>query len=427
MNKIFFLLIFPILALSFPVSLSAETIRQGDVLSLTQCVDIALKNHPSLNAATGAIRQSESKIGQARAGYYPQIVFQSGYSRVGPAPTSLRNDPYNYYSNSLLLNQTLFDFGKTSTFVDIQSLGKQSAEADFQDVTAFVILGVKEAFYGYLKARMSRETAEETVNQFQQHYEKARIFFETGKTSKIDVTSAEVNLSNANINLIKASNALRIAKVNLNHAMGINTPLDYSIRDELNDDPAPVSLGSAVQEAYLRRPDMISMTRKKESLEKTIDLSKKGYLPVLSGNAAYGYAGDELSAETRNWSVGIALTFPLFTGLSTKYAVDEARANLDIIKANEELLRQKIYREVESAHLYVHESAERISAGKMIVRQAAETLELAHGRYATGVGSSLEITDALITVNNAKMTYITALTDYYTARANLDRATGVNP
>lgn len=406
---------------------AADSISKGDLLTLEQCITIALKNHPALSAAGSRIRASESVIGQVRAGFYPQITLHSGYSRVGPAPAAIRNDPYHYYANTLSLDQTLFDFGRTWTQVDIATLNKESVQADAADVKASVIFGVKEAFYSFLKAQKSEKVALETVTQFQQHYEKAAIFFETGKTSKIDVTSAEVNLSNAKINLIRASNALRIAKVNLNHAMGVNTPPDYNIRDDLSEDTAPVSLGSAVSEAYLRRPDMISLARKKESLEKTIDLSKKGYLPVLSGNAAYGFTGDELSAETRNWSVGVSLTFPLFTGLSTKYVIDEARANLDIIKADEELLRQKIYLEVESAYLYVHEFSERINAAKMIVRQAEETLELAKGRYATGVGSSLEITDALITVNNAKMTYITALTDYFTSRANLDRATGVSP
>ncbi len=50
---------------------------------------------------------------------------------------------------------------------------------------------------------------------------------------------------------------------------------------------------------------------------------------------------------------------------------------------------------------------------------------MAKGRYSSGVGSSIEITDAMITLNNAKMTYITALSDYSIAQANLEKAMGV--
>jgi len=91
---------------------AADDIKKGDVLSLRQCIAIALKNHPALSAATGAIHQSESKIGKARAGYYPQLSLQSGYSRIGPPASSLTNSSYDYYSNALNLNQTLFDSAK---------------------------------------------------------------------------------------------------------------------------------------------------------------------------------------------------------------------------------------------------------------------------------------------------------------------------
>lgn len=403
---------------------AAERIQKGDVLTLQQCIDTALKNHPAIDAAAGIIRQSESKIGQARAGYYPQINFQLGYSRIGPAPTSLRSDPYNYYSNALNLNQTLFDFGKTSSSVDIQILTKQSTEADFQNTVASLVLGVKEAYYSFLKAKMSETVAKETVKQFQQHFDVAGTFFETGKSSKIDVTSAEVNLSNARIQLISVQNALHIARVNLNKAMGVISAPEYDVEDKFHLELINISFEAALAQAYENRPELLSTALKKEALEKSIDLNKKGYLPVLSGNAAYGYAGDDTSRD-KSWNVGVALAFPLFTGLSTKYAVDEARANLDVARANEESLRQTVYQEVQSAWLNRREAFERIEAGRVIVRQAEENVELAKGRYETGVGNSIEITDAMIKRNNAKMTYITALSDFSVAQARLEKAMGV--
>ena len=422
MNKKIFSLI--ILILAFGQSTwAADSIQKGDILTLQYCLDTALKNHPALNAATGVIRQSESKIGQARAGYYPQINLQSGYTRSGTSAVSLKSDPYNYYSNALGLNQTLFDFGKTWTQVDIASLNKESAKADYQDVTATVIYGVKESYYSFLKAKMSETVAGETVNQFQEHYDVAKTFFETGKSSKIDVTSAEVNLSNARIQWISAQNAMRIARVNLNKAMGVISSPEYNIQETFPLEQRNISFDSALAQAYENRPDILSTRLKKDALEKSIDLNKKGYLPVLSGNAAYGYAGDDKSMD-KSWNVGVALTFPLFSGLSTKYAVEEARANLDVAKANEESLRQKVYLEVQSAWLNRREAFERIEAGRIIVRQAEETIELARGRYATGVGSSIEITDAMIKLNNAKMTYITALSDFSVAEANLEKVIG---
>jgi len=80
---------------------------------------------------------------------------------------------------------------------------------------------------------------------------------------------------------------------------------------------------------------------------------------------------------------------------------------------------------VQSAYLNRKEAFERIEAGRIIVRQGEENLELARGRYATGVGSSIEITDAMIKLNNAKLTYISALSDFSVAQARLEKAIGV--
>ncbi|PKN76267.1 MAG: hypothetical protein CVU52_05495 [Deltaproteobacteria bacterium HGW-Deltaproteobacteria-10] len=425
MNKIIFygLIIFVVLSSTYS---GADPIKKGDVLNLQQCIDIALQQHPNLNAAAGTIRASEGKIGQARANYYPQLSLQSNYQRIGPSSGSLtRSDPYNQYSNTMTLSQNIFDFGKTSTAVEIQSLSRESSQADMLDVRGLVIFNVKQFYFGFLQGRMSRNVAQETVNNFQTHYEMSKAFFESGKSSKIDVTSAEVNLSNARINLLKAENALRIAKVNLNNAMGMTNAPEYEIQDDLNYKPSEVSLTDALQNAYKNRPDLLSLAKKSEGLEKTIALNKKGYLPVLSGNAAYGYTGDDQTMD-KSWNVGVTLTFPLFTGLSTQYQVQEARANLDVLRANEETLKQKASLEVESAYLSMKEAEQRIAAGIIVVRQAEENVELARGRYTAGVGSYIEITDAMISLNNAKMTYITALSDYSVTQASLQKAMGVN-
>ena len=118
------------------------------------------------------------------------------------------------------------------------------------------------------------------------------------------------------------------------------------------------------------------------------------------------------------------MTFPLFSGFLTKYQVQEARSNLDVIRANEESLRQNILLEVKQAYLNLEEARERIPTAELTVRQAEENLELASGRYKAGVGNPIEVTDALVVYNNAKSSYIQALYDYRVAGASLQRAMG---
>jgi outer membrane protein TolC len=402
---------------------AADTIKEGEELGPDQCVEIALNNHPALISAGGRIMQSDARIGQARSEYFPKLQFQSGYIRSMPSSKSFTGTSDNHYSNTVTLRQTLFDFGKTSSAVDIQKLGRQKAETDYLGTAQELTLGVKVAYYSLLKAMMSRKVAQETLDQFARHLEVAKAFFETGRTSKIDVTSAQVNLSSARLQLISAQNAQLIAYAGLNNAMGLSTAPQYTIRQEFHHEALDLSFEEALACALENRADIKSAALKIDALKRSIDLQKKGYLPVISGNADYGYSGNDTDMY-QSWSAGIFLSVPLFTGLSTKYAVDEARADLAVATSDEVALRQSISMEVENAWLSSREALERIETGRIIVRQAEEALELAEGRYKTGVGNSIELTDAVLNLNNAKLVYINARSDYEISRARLDKAMG---
>jgi len=104
--------------------------------------------------------------------------------------------------------------------------------------------------------------------------------------------------------------------------------------------------------------------------------------------------------------------------------VAEVQANLEVLAANEALLRQTIDQDIKQAWLNLQEAADRGVAAELIVRQAAENLELANGRYTSGVGSPIEVTDALVAASNAKTAQISALYDYKLAQSSLEKATG---
>lgn len=404
-------------------------IGMGETLGLERCIEIALKEHPAIRAAAHTLKAGESRVGQAKSGYYPQVGGTAGYSRTDPAATtsgrlsSNAGSIYDSYASSVGLSQNIFDFGKTSTQVRIQDLNLEASRADMNHTSAQVVFGVRQAYWGLLRARRNRDVASEVVLQYEQHLGRARGFFDIGLKPKFDVTKAEVDLSNARLNLLRAENALRLAQVALNNAMGLPEPPDYDIRDSLAFQRVTVDLEQALKQAYDRRPDLGSILAKKKSLQETIALQQKGYYPSVTGNASYGWGGDSFPLN-RGWSFGASLSIPMFSGFSTKHLVDEARANLDVLKANEETLRQGIFLEVKQAWLNLQEAADRIAAAEIVVRQAAENLDLANGRYAAGVGNPIEVTDALVAESNAKTNFIAALYDYKMAQATLEKATG---
>ena len=422
MQRFFSIILLLVLIIPFEAG-AEEVIKKGEMLNLQRCIEIAIKRHPNIIAAMSTADVNRSRVGQAQANYYPQLNWSSGYSKYSPVSRTTSRS-FDEYTSSATLKQNIYDFGKTATQVDIQKLNLDSSRSDIENVAEQLILNVKQAYYGLLQTKRNRDVALETVRQFAQHLEQARGFYEVGTKPKFDVTKAEVDLSNAKLNLIKAENALRIAKVNLNNALGLPEAPEYEIEDNLIFGKYEIPIEDAIKRAYENRPDLKSIITKKNAAESSIELARKGYYPTLSGNADYNWSGERFPLN-HGWDVGVSVTFPIFSGFLTKYQVNEARSNLNVLKANEESLRQGIFLEVQQAYLNLHEAEERISTAEITVRQAEENLELAKGRYAAGVGNPIEVTDAMVAYSNAKTAYIHALYDHKVAQASLEKAMGV--
>jgi len=407
-----------------PFLAGAESpLQKGERLDLQRCVDIALRNHPALRGARDTIRVGESRIGQARSNYYPQVNWLTDYTRINRSRTTGGSQTSKDYNSSVALNQTLFDFGKTKTQVNIEKLNTDSFRQDFYNRETEIVFGVKQAYFNLLQAEKNRDVAIETVSQFQHHLVQAKGFFEVGTKPKFDVTKAEVDLSNAILNRIRAENNVRIARVNLNNALGIPDAPEFAIDDTLLLQKGQTDLPGALERAYRNRPDLQSMMKKAEAADQSINLARKGYYPNVTGSAGYGFGGEDFPLSD-GWNVGAMLNVPLFNGLQTLYSVREARANLDVVRAGEQSLRQQVRLEVEQALSNLREAEERTAAARLAVRQAEENVELANGRYAAGVGNPIEVTDALVSLSNARTDHIAALTDYRIAQAGLEKAAG---
>ncbi|MGB4549660.1 MAG: TolC family protein [Syntrophales bacterium] len=425
MKKLFFILWIVLLG---PALAAAQgPIKKNELVDLQRAIRIALQYHPVIAAASGAVRANESKAGQARSNYYPQVNWQSNYSKIHPyTSTSARSNSstYDLYASNLNLTQNIFDFGKTSSQVEIADLNTNASQQDLDNVKTQIVLGVKQTYYALLQALKNREVAQETVRQFQQHLDQAKGFFEVGVKPKFDVTKAEVDLSNAKLALIRTENTVRIARVNLNNAIGVPAAPEFNLENDLLFEKYEIGFEEALKQAYDHRPDLRSLMLKEAAASQSIELAKTGHYPYLTGSAAWGYNGTQFPLDD-GWNVGAFLNFPIFSGFLVQNQIAEAKANLDVTKSNEEILKQQVRLEVEQAYSNMVEAAERIVTAQLTIRQAEDNLELANGRYATGVGNPIEVTDALVAVSAAKIAYISALTDYKSAQASLEKAMGM--
>ena len=418
-----------------------EIIQKGELLSLQRCVEIALMKNPTITAAKGTMGVNESLVGQAKSNYYPQINWTGGYSRTlpvsgrsftgsqggtfGTGTSASSSTAFDQYTTSFTLSQNIYDFGRTSTQVQIQKLNYDSSKSSLENIEEQVIQSIKQTFYAVVQAKYNRIAVEDTVKQTQQHLEQAKGFYEVGTKPKFDVIKAEVDVSTAKLNLIKAENDYRIAVVNLNNAMGVPGAPEYTLQENLSFEIYETTFEEAMSRAYENRPDLISVVAQRQAAEVGIDSAKTGYYPFLTGNASYNWAGERIDQLDKGWNVGAIISFPIFSGFLTKYQVQQAKANLEILKANEESTRHQVFLDVQQAYLTLRAAEEAIPTAKLGVEQAQENLDIANGRYAAGVGNPVEVTDAEVSLVNARLAYIQTLYADKVAQANLEKAMGM--
>lgn len=412
----------------------SEYIISGSVeknidLTLENCIELALGNNPQINAAFQDILASDARIKQVWSNYFPQLSWQTGYTRIRQLQLSDalgENLTFNYYIlGQVTLQQMLYDFGVTQNQATIKRLDYEGYKTTLTAVINDVIYQTKDSYYALLYAQENKRVAQDTVDKFQLFYDQAKAFYEIGMNPKVDVTIAESNLSSAKLKLIQADNAVNLAIAKLNNVMGVPFIDKYNVLDKLQYQPLNLTFNGAVDIAREARPELKLAEIKVESANQTLKLVKKSFYPTLSVEGQVQIGGKHWTSN-HGYNLGGYLNFPTVNGMLIRNEIKEARYLYDKELANAQNTQNAIYLEIQNAFLKLEEKKNQMPVALLQVKQAKENYELSYGRYRVGEASPTELKDSQIMYENAQLTYYAALYEYNSAKAELEKAVGKN-
>ncbi|MCX7634726.1 MAG: TolC family protein [Syntrophales bacterium] len=406
-----------------------KDIADGSLLTLADCIAIAVQRSPSLAQYRAQTLASDALVGQARSSYYPRVDLKAGGMRrnavtqFGDPYTPLSHYGYRYGEVNLAVTQRLYDFGKREDTVAAAQMNALATRAEEENVRAAVINAVTIAYYNVLRAKRARDVAVELRDQYRRQLEQARHFFTVGKKPRYDVTAAEVNLQAGEVGLIGAENDLENAWVALSGAMGYEGRARYDIKDDLAVEPLDITEDKALDMALSRRQDLKSLLAQKEAAQKTLSAAKREYFPAIEASAGYDVSGSQ-TPLSQGWNAGIGLSWNLFQGFATKMEVEKAAAQLKEVEAKIAGLKIAIQQEIRRYLLDLKKARQTIVAADVQVKRATENLELVNLRYETGLATPVDVANAAVAYSDAKLTRVEALYNYGVARANLQKAMG---
>ncbi len=402
----------------------------GEV-TLADCIKLAISNHPAIVSAISNAEIYESRIGQAWSNYFPTISAGASYSRNDMLNTMgnsaymrMMTQRYNmFYVPTITANMLLFDFGKTKANADLARKNYESSRYDAETSIESVIYNVKVAYYNMVFAQAQKIVYEDTVKDYELQLKQAEAYYKIGKKAKIDVTTAQYNLGNAKVNLIKAKNTLELASVELANAVGIPEMENVVLKDGMNTKMYDVNFPDLIKTAEDSRPSLLSAKKKLDAAELNIRSAKRAFTPDLSAFGSYDHGGRQISADY-GYQVGVQFNYTSLNLMSLKKQLDEANATYKKYAADYEQAKQNVYLEVKSAYISLLNSHDSLGVAKLALQQAKEQQYQAFRRYQVGLGNAIEFKDAENTYLNAQLSYYSNLIDYNVNAAELERVIG---
>jgi len=395
----------------------------SDTLTLKDCIRIGLQNNPKLRSSQFFVEENQAKVDEVRSGYYPTINLNTN------ADTYSKNNgsqQYNNYNSGISASYTLFNGFRTKATYNAAKDNYEANIYQYESNKQDLIFNIIYAYYKTLQSERILKSAEEAVRSSNLHLEFANAKQKTGMATRSDILKSEVELSNVELNRIKAVNTLLAAKGNLNMLLGLQSSNQIKIVDDLSvvNENLIQPFDALYNEAINSRTELKKFQSLLSAQQQYIQVAKGGFYPSLNANANYNFAGAEISGLQQNWWLGMTLTIPVFKGFSTKARVSQEQLALKGLEKDFESLKQQISQEVWNAYLAVKESVERIVTTSKGVESARENLSMAEGEYKEGVGSIIQLTDAQTSFITSDQNYIQALSDYKISFAELERTIG---
>jgi outer membrane protein TolC len=396
-------------------------LAQQPPMTLEDCIREALKKNVDLSLAQKDIESAEARKLGTRAGYLPRLdmyVHDEYYFlgrqevKVEGSETGLIWDAKDDDSHSfgLRLSQNIFDGGKWWNQIERADKSIAVSRLGLEAQQENVALQTINAFYELLEAQKGVEVLEQSLEASMDQLRLAEERHRLGAASKVDVAVARVNVGEDRIAIEHQRRVIDGAVANLNKVMG-RSPLEPLVISEPADKEnlagVPEDKDVPEEHVWLR---MYSAAKQVADLD--VSIAKGDRWPAVSGSISYSRQDPEFYKvysrfdELYRLSFLLSISFPLFDGFLTSSNIEAAevaseRTNLEKFKARQDLEAGLSKALTDLMRL---QSVSKIEADNIVA--AEQRLELAKESYEVGQGTALELREAQLAVNRARLTAV---------------------
>ncbi len=401
-------------------------------VSLYEAIDVAFRNSPVTRQSWLLTQAAAADVGSRRSAYYPAVEadlsgVRQKQSALGGSVTTISTT----YAPSVGLTWLLLDLGGRGA--DVEEAKRRLYAADFtHDATMNDLgLGVARSYYTYQGARALLVAREASLKQAQENYAAAEERHRAGVATIADVLQARTVVSQQKLAYDQVNGQIQILRGQLATALGVpvDLPIDAAeLPADVHENASVAAVDRLIAEAERNRPDLAAARARAQAARAHVASARAAGLPTLSASAFAGRNYYDFSTEaapyTTNYSLGLFLRVPLFTGFKTVYETRSAAALARAADAGAESYSQQVTFQVWNSYFGVQTAAQQVRASKDLLESAKESAEVARGRYREGVGSILDLLTAESALANALAQDVTSRAEFLLAVAQLAHDAG---
>ncbi len=362
--------------------------------ALRELIGIALAHNRDLRATLSALEQARAQLGIRSADQWPTVNAALNGSR---APNGSGGTASNYSGGLLVTAYELDFFGRVASLKEQALAQYLASEAASQSARAALIAGVAQTWLALLADGEQIDLAQRTLATRDDSLRLARLRFEHGAASELELRLAESLRESARVALEQSARQRAQDENALTLLLG--QPLPAGLQPGRLDALRLPALTAGMPSQLLeRRPDIRQAEQQLIAANASIGAARAAFFPRISLTAGLGSASKELSGLWRDGSWGYTLApqllLPIFDASRNQAGLDSAQAGRDIALAQYERAIQSAFREVADALAGRETLVRQLEAQQALSAADARRLELTELRLRNGAASELEWLDA---------------------------------
>lgn len=398
-------------------------------LSLHDAMKAAVDENPTVQLFKERITQAEDQAFTQLGALLPNVSARASGARrrfflgsfAGRAGVS---SPRDFYETRVSLTQNIFSLSliqkwrAARTNIEVSSL---DSEANKMDTMATVGLA-------YLETLRARAAVKARMADVKLNNELLRLAVErkyAGMATNLDVTRAKVQLENEKQRLLVARNEFNRAKLTLLRGMGLSFDLTLLLTDKLKIHEMPEhTVEEALKIATEHRVELKAQKKRERLAELSLSSATMERVPSLIGSGDVGMIGNQIPDALTTDNVQLLLSIPIFDGGQREGRISERRSLVRQETLRSKDIRYQVALEVRDAILTLESTQQQVTVAQNGLRLSLTELNLARQRFAVGVATNIEVTNAQTSVAQARDNLIEGLFNFNASRVNLARAQG---